>query len=186
MPAPSGKLGDRPAPGGPAPGRLTERVGALEREGYRVTPQRRAILAGMLDAGRINVSAEEICRRARGLCPTVNLATTYRTLELFGRLGLVRRLTYGDGRSVFCANLEPHYHGTCLRCGAVIDLPRGRMAEALDREQSELTDGAFAVISHRIEFYGYCDHCGHLSALSSGTPRRLAGPAGTWGRRPEA
>ncbi len=159
MPAASGRIGDRPAPGRSMPGALTDRLSALEREGYRATPQRRAILAGMLNTGRANVPAEEICRRARTLCPTVNLATTYRTLDLLGRLGLVRRLTCGDGRSVFCANPQPHYHGTCLRCGAVVDLPRGRMAAAVEREQSELTGGAFAVVGHRIEFYGYCDRC---------------------------
>lgn len=181
---------------------LTDRLTALEREGYRATPQRRAILAGMLSARRANVSAEEVCRRARALCPTVNLATTYRTLELLGRLGLVRRLTYGNGRSVFCTNPEPHYHGTCLRCGAVVDLPRGRMAEALEREQSELTDAAFAVVGHRIEFTGYCDRCKYASgrtltapsqpgaaahrAISSRRDLPAGGrrPAGTWTQAP--
>ena len=89
----------------------------------------------------------------------MNLATTYRSLDLLGRLGIVRRLTYGDGRSVFCANPEPHYHGTCLRCGAVIDLPRGDVGRILEREQGTLTDGAFSVVSHRLEFHGYCDGC---------------------------
>jgi Fur family peroxide stress response transcriptional regulator len=138
---------------------LADRVEALERQGYRATPQRRAILAAVLGAGRINVSAEEVCGRAKALCPTVNLATTYRTLDLLKRLGIVRRVTYGDGRGVFCANPDPHYHGTCLQCGAVVDLPRGRIADVLEREQRGLTDLAFAVVGHRVEFYGYCDAC---------------------------
>lgn len=144
-------------PGGVA--NVATHLRALERQGYRATPQRRAILTSLLGTGRINVPAEDVCRRARALCPTVNLATTYRTLELLGRLGIVRRLTYGDGRAVFCANPHPHYHGTCLRCGAVVDLPQGRVAEVLEREQSGLTDPAFGVVSHRIEFYGYCASC---------------------------
>ncbi|HEV2357984.1 MAG TPA: Fur family transcriptional regulator [bacterium] len=157
---------DRPAPrlnrgrrGPGRPGTVAANLRVLERQGYRATPQRRAILTSLLGTGRINVPAEDVCRRARALCPTVNLATTYRTLELLGRLGIVRRLTYGDGRAVFCANPRPHYHGTCLRCGAVVDLPRGRVAEVLEREQSELTDPTFGVVSHRIEFYGYCASC---------------------------
>jgi len=136
-----------------------ERLTALEREGYRATPQRRAILETMLSAGRENVTAEELCRRARAVCPTVNLATTYRTLDLLGRLGMVRRLTYGDGRSVFCPNVHPHYPGTCLRCGAVVDIPRRRVTKTLEQEQAKLTDGAFIVVGHRIEFYGYCAAC---------------------------
>ncbi|HLW47047.1 MAG TPA: Fur family transcriptional regulator [bacterium] len=141
------------------PGSIAAHLRALERQGYRATPQRLAILQSLLSTGRINVPAEDVCRRARVLCPTVNLATTYRTLELLGRLGIVRRLTYGDGRAVFCANPQPHYHGTCLRCGAVVDLPQGRVAEVLEREQTGLTDPAFGVVSHRVEFYGYCASC---------------------------
>ena len=142
-----------------APSTAADHLRALERQGYRTTLQRRAILESLLGAGRANVPAEEICRRARTLCPTVNLATTYRTLELLGRLALVKRLTYGDGRSVFCANPEPHYHGTCLRCGTVVDLPRGDLGPILEREQRTLTDGAFSVVSHRLEFHGYCEGC---------------------------
>ena len=141
------------------PGSVAAHLRVLERQGYRATPQRRAILQSLLTTGRMNVPADDVCRRARALCPTVNLATTYRTLDLLGRLGIVRRLTYGDGRAVFCANPQPHYHGTCLRCGAVVDLPQGRVAEVLQREQSGLTDPAFGVVSHRIEFYGYCASC---------------------------
>jgi len=154
----TGRIRRRPGTGRGAD-TVADRVRALERQGYRATPQRRAILSAVLGAGRVNVSAEEICGRARTLCPTVNLATTYRTLDLLGRLGIVRRLTYGDVRGVFCANLEPHYHGTCLRCGAVVDLPRGRVAELLRREQRGLTDGSFSIVDHRVEFYGYCDAC---------------------------
>ena len=137
---------------------LGERLAALIERGYRPTPQRRAILSGMLSAGRANASAEEICRRARVSCPTVNLATTYRTLQLLARLGLVRRLTYGDARSVFCPNPGPHHHGTCLRCGVVIDIPRGRTARLLEPELRRLADG-FEIVDHRIEFSGYCAAC---------------------------
>lgn len=165
-----GRLGERREHARAGPRTVADRLKALEREGYRATPQRRAILEGMLGAGRMNVSAEEICRRARTLCPTVNLATTYRTLELFGRLGLARRYTYGDGRSVFCPNLHPHYHGTCLRCGAVVDLPRGDVAETLDRKQSSLTDPAFTVVGHRVEFHGYCAACRSSTAALAQVP----------------
>jgi len=167
VPVTSRRIEAEPTPSGHMPGTVDARLDALERQGYRATRQRRAILAGMLSSGRENVTAEEICRRARGACPTVNLATTYRTLDLFERLGMVRRLTYGDGRSVFCPNLHPHYHGTCLRCGAVMDIPPGRLAETLDQEQVKLTDRAFAVVGHRIEFYGYCANCG-VAARATG------------------
>jgi len=167
LPATSHRIEERAGGRRPVVGTADERLSVLQREGYRATPQRRAILVTMLRAGRENASAEEICRRARAVCPTVNLATTYRTLDLFGRLGMVRRLSYGDGRSVFCPNARPHYHGTCLRCGAVVDIPRGRVNKALEQEQSKLTDRAFVVVGHRIEFYGYCAGCrGPASAAS--------------------
>lgn len=168
MPTSSYRVETRVGARRPALRTLDARLTVLEREGYRATPQRRAILESMLNAGRENVTAEEICRRARAVCPTVNLATTYRTLDLFGRLGMVRRLTYGDGRSVFCPNVNPHYHGTCLRCGAVVDIPRGRVTKTLEQEQSKLTDGTFVVVGHRVEFYGYCASCRTADARAGG------------------
>ena len=167
MPVAAHRVDDKGRPRGVAE-TLGERLNALQQLGYRATPQRRAILEGMLSAGRENVSAEEICRRARTICPTVNLATTYRTLELFGRVGMVRRLTSGDGRSVFCPDARPHYHGSCLTCGAVIDIPRGGVAKILEQEQSKLTDGAFIIVDHRIEFYGYCAGCRGPASASGG------------------
>ncbi len=97
----SRRIGDRAGPLRPVPATLDERLGVLARQGYRVTPQRAAVLAGLHGTGKMNATADEICQQARMLCPTVNLATTYRTLDLFGRLGIIRRVTTGDGGSVF-------------------------------------------------------------------------------------
>ena len=62
------------------------------------------------------------------------------------------------------------------RCGAVVDLPQGRVAEVLEREQSGLTDPTFGVVSHRVEFYGYCASCrgagAHDTHLSGGQAGR--------------
>jgi len=59
--------------------------------------------------------------------------------------------------NVFCVNSPPYYHGTCLRCGTVVNQPRERMPEAAEREQSEVTDGVFAVAGHRIRFNDHGD-----------------------------
>jgi Fur family transcriptional regulator, ferric uptake regulator len=150
----------RPAPAGLRAGTLEERLRALEQAGYRATPQRKAVLAGLLATGKTHVSADEVRRRARARCSTVNLATTYRTLDLLGRLGMIRRVALGDGRSVFCANPRPHDHGICLGCGAVVDLPReGPGDEAPERDMAASPEGSFAVVGRRIEFYGYCTAC---------------------------
>ncbi len=166
----SRRIGDGAEPVRPVLATLDERLGVLARQGYRVTPQRAAILAGLHGTGKMNATAEEICRQARMLCPTVNLATTYRTLDLFGRLGIIRRVTTGDGGSVFCSNPQPHYHGTCIRCGAVVDLPWGGVEESVTRGVAELRDGRFDVVGHHIEFYGYCASCRVVAPVGASAP----------------
>jgi hypothetical protein len=50
-----------------------------------------------------------------------------------------------------------------------VDLPRGDLGPILEREQRTLTDGAFSVVSHRLEFHGYCEGC-RRSAPAAAVP----------------
>jgi hypothetical protein len=50
----------------------------------------------------------------------------------------------------------------------VIDIPRGGVSNVLEQEQSKLTDGAFTIVGHRIEFSGYCAGCRGAASASGG------------------
>lgn len=67
----------------------------LSQAGCRPTPQRRAVLEAL--ALSDHPTAEELYFSLRG--KRVGMATVYRTLRLFGRLGLVRQVRGRDGRA---------------------------------------------------------------------------------------
>ncbi len=115
--------------------------------GYKATPQRTAVLRAL--AEEQHQSLDEI--RAR--CPDVGLVTVYRTLDLLGELGIVRRLDLGDGARYEMAQ-DHHHHMICELCGRISEfdecpLDPGRLAPG---------DG-FEVRSHSVEVYGRCAAC---------------------------
>ena len=65
----------------------------LREEGYKVTPQRIAIY-NVLYAENNHPTAEMIYQSLREDHPSMSLATVYKTMEIFERIGLVRVLDW--------------------------------------------------------------------------------------------
>ena len=101
---------------------LSERLeDTLRSSGRRLTPQRRLIVR-MLAEGGGHLDADELYARVKARDRSVSLATVYRTLAILRGIGLVEEHRLGKGHSHYEAMRdEPHYHFTCLHCGAVIE-----------------------------------------------------------------
>ncbi|MBM6836841.1 transcriptional repressor, partial [Clostridium saudiense] len=54
----------------------------LKEKGYKLTPQRRAILDIIIDKEGQHLTAEEIYDEVKKICPDIGLATVYRTVLL--------------------------------------------------------------------------------------------------------
>jgi Fur family ferric uptake transcriptional regulator len=121
-------------------------VGKLRGGGYKVTPQRLAVLGAL--AEEQHQSLEDI--RAR--CPEVGLVTIYRTLDLFSEIGAVRRLELGDGLRFELAE-DHHHHMICESCGEVSEF------DECPLDLRILQDTGFEVSSHSVEIYGRCTVC---------------------------
>src|SRR3954469_5776373 len=94
---------------------------ALRAGGHRMTSQRLVLHRVLAELGR-HASAEEIARASAARLPGLSLPTVYATLELFERLGLVRRVDAGGPAAHFDPRTEPHAHFACRACGTVSDL----------------------------------------------------------------
>lgn len=121
-------------------------VGRLRGGGHKVTPQRLAVLGAL--ATEQHQSFDEIHAR----CPEVGLVTMYRTLELFSRLGVSRRLDLGDGPRYELAESH-HHHLLCESCGHISEFERCPIDPAVIAEMD------FEVSSHSLEIYGRCSDC---------------------------
>lgn len=120
----------------------------MRGRGYKATPQRVAVLEAL--GAEQHQSLEEIRRH----CPKVGLVTVYRTLDLLGRLGLVRRLDLGDGPRYELAE-DHHHHLICESCGEISEFDEC----PLDPERLSLHGSGFEVRAHSLEVYGQCATC---------------------------
>lgn len=98
----------------------TEDIQALLREhGYRVTQPRRAVWRALVETGG-HLTADEIAGLVRESDPGVNLASVYRTLDLFESLELVRESRIGNGAGHWeLAHPDEHFHLVCDECGRI-------------------------------------------------------------------
>jgi Fur family ferric uptake transcriptional regulator len=127
---------------------LRAAIGKMRGGGYKATPQRTAVLKALI--AEQHQSLEEI----RSRCPEVGLVTVYRTLDLLGELGVVRRLDFGDGARYEIAE-DHHHHMVCESCGDISEFEEC----PLDPELLTVGEPGFEVRSHSLEVYGRCSAC---------------------------
>ena len=128
--------------------RLGTAIGKMRGGGYKATPQRMAVLRALVEEQ--HQSLEEI--RAR--CPEVGLVTVYRTLDLLGSLGIVRRLDLGDGARYELAE-NHHHHMICESCGDISEFEEC----PLDPGRLPPKNTDFEIKAHSLEVYGRCGAC---------------------------
>ncbi len=65
----------------------------LEEKGYRLTPQRQAVLETFLSNPDRHLSADDVYSLVKSTNPEIGVATVYRTLELFRELHIISSRT---------------------------------------------------------------------------------------------
>lgn len=132
--------------------RLTNR---LRARGYRLTPQRLAVL-NIVAMSEEHPSVEEIHRQIQRDYPTTSRATVYNTIDLLRQMGEVLELPFSGGSSRYDGrNPEPHPHLICTGCGRIADLD----IDVAGMAQAVAHSTGYAQIKHRLEFYGVCPRC---------------------------
>ncbi len=128
----------------------------LRRKGYRLTPQRRMILAAIEHSAE-HISAEEIYSQVAAKYPDVNISTVYRTLELLKKLGMVYEINLGEGRIRYHAEESGHHHHlVCQACGTVIDIDEAALSSLKDALMRKYQ---FQAELRHIGVFGICEQC---------------------------
>ena len=138
--------------------RLTDRriITALRRHGYKLTPQRRAVI-GSIASSPDHLTPAAIYEKVHQERSDIGLATIYRTLEILAKLGLICELHAGGScRSYTIGAPEHHHHLICSNCGEVVDFS-GYDLSPLERRLSRET--GFEIEDHLLEFIGRCQNC---------------------------
>ena len=129
----------------------------LKTQGFKLTPQRRAILKA-ISGSHDHLTPAAIYDRVHHEHSGIGLVTIYRSLELLTRLGLLCEVHSGGSRRSYLLRrpAEHHHHLICSDCGTVVDFTRCDLSELEQRLSNET---GFKVNGHLLEFLGLCRNC---------------------------
>lgn len=130
-------------------------VAMLRARGYRITPQRQAIVAEVMGAEG-HITPQAVTRRVQKRMPAVNASTVYRTLSLLEEVGVVQHSHLEGGAEYHRAGEGDHVHLSCSRCGAEDDLSLEE-AESL-RRVIRRHRGFLPDLTH-FAIAGLCERC---------------------------
>ena len=132
----------------------------LKKTGFKITPQRRAIIEVLLENRYYHLSSEEIYDKVRENCPEIGLATVYRTMQLLDEIGAISKLNLDDGCIRYEIDLDNeghnHHHLVCKNCGKIIGVEEDLLK---DIEMKIQENYKFYVVNHDLKFDGYCEDC---------------------------
>lgn len=127
----------------------------LKDQGYRLTPQRRAIVKVLLECAQSHPSAKQVFIRVRRVMPDLSYATVYHTLHELVNMNAILQLDLGLREQRYDLNIADHSHLVCLGCMRIEDVPFDSERLTLPPEH----DHGFRVTNCSVLFRGYCANC---------------------------
>ena len=129
-------------------------VASLRDEGFRITPQRFAIVDYLLKT-EDHPSADVIHKVIRKRYPMVSLSTVYKTLELLKEKKLVNEMDV-EGEARFDAHTEEHINLVCMNCGKIDDIDEDSLKEI---QVKAARKSKYLILKSNFELLGYCSNC---------------------------
>jgi len=142
-------------------GGLEARLGLLKAAGFRLTPQRRAIVE-MFHADAGHLTPQQVFVALCEVVPSMSLATVYNTLEVLEEVGLLTRVTGHDGQTYFDPTVVPHHHALCDGCGEIFDIflkPGALKNLVADSQALQAHNAEFCVTDATVWLRGRCKSC---------------------------
>lgn len=151
----------------------------LQEAGYKLTAQREATVAVILECSQAHLSAEQIFIKTKAEVPEIGLATVYRTLEMLTELHVLNKISFvEDGVTHYdlCeenASQHFHHHLLCLQCGVIEEIHEDLLVSV---EQTVAERFSFAVLDHRLTLQGICANCQAVNS-ANGLPANQLDPS---------
>jgi Fur family peroxide stress response transcriptional regulator len=119
--------------------------------------KKRDAMLRLMQGTTCHPTADWIYRGMREEFPDISLGTVYRNLNQLCEERLVMRVGVVDGHERFDADVTPHAHFFCSRCGEVSDLPDNASTQTYVKTLSK--QYGFVVHSHEFKLHGLCKDC---------------------------
>jgi Fur family ferric uptake transcriptional regulator len=130
--------------------RKSRMISLLRNANVRITDQRIALLSVISEAND-HPDVLELQKRAKKICPSISLATVYRTLLSLLESGVVHRNSFeGGGARYEMAREEHHDHIIDVDTGEVVEFN----SDIIENLQFEIASKmGYDVIHHRLDLY---------------------------------
>jgi len=138
---------------------IKDTIALLKSRGYRITPQRVAIIRILKDYEG-HPGAEEVFRYAIQLYPNISMATVYNVMEVLEKEGIIRAIAVSKNLRRYDSNIKPHSHFICNSCRKVFDIPSNYYEACTKELPPELAD--FEVDSLELIYKGLCSDCKNM------------------------
>lgn len=133
----------------------TDYAPRLRSLGFRVTPQRLAILHVLLESGS-HLSPAQVFQRARHSSRGITQPTVYRTLEFLAGNGFVQPALDAQKHLVYQIAEHAHHHLICGKCGAGIEFEH----ELVDQLYRDLRRrSGYSLTDSHLTLFGVCPNC---------------------------
>jgi Fur family peroxide stress response transcriptional regulator len=133
---------------------IEDLIVSLREEGFRITPQRIAIVDYLLKT-EDHPSAEHIHKTIQKKYPMMSLSTVYKTLDLLKEKKLVNEIEV-EGEARFDAHTDEHINLVCMKCGKIEDIDEDSLKEIQNRAARK---SKYLILKGSFELFGYCSNC---------------------------
>ena len=134
--------------------KLEQVIISLRDKGFRITPQRTAIVDYLLKTDD-HPSAEHIHKVIQRKHPMVSLSTVYNTLDMLKERELVSEIEV-EGEARFDAHTDEHINLVCMNCGKIDDIDEESIKEI---QAKAARKSKYLILKSSFEFSGYCSSC---------------------------
>jgi Fe2+ or Zn2+ uptake regulation protein len=127
----------------------------LHARGFRMTPQRHAILHVLCDTGE-HLSPAEVYEQARQELPGLTETTVYRTLEFLTEIDLARPAYKSSGHLAYEISRHAHHHLVCRNCGNQIEVGHAKLRSMYQKLESS---SGYQLTDSHLTIFGLCPDC---------------------------
>lgn len=127
----------------------------LKSKGFSATKTRKSVYQSLAGHNR-PISINTLIT---ALSDKVDRSSVYRNIELFEKIGIVKKVYSGwKYRLELGEEFKPHHHHlTCNNCGKIIPINLGQNFEKSLNKLGEKHN--FKITDHLLELSGYCSKC---------------------------